>query len=72
MVEDAWGREVVLYVGNDWEAAYPVREHLARPLWIRRFLLRPSEDWYIWQLHGYAKVDGIEGGVDLNVIRPGS
>lgn len=62
--------EVVLYVGDDFERAYPVREQLDRPLWHHRFLLRPDLDgWFIWQLHGYARVDGIDGGVDLDVMR---
>lgn len=69
IVEEAWGREAVLYVGNDWEGRYPVRERLDRRLWLRRFLIRPSGDWYIWQLHGYARVEGIDGGVDINVMR---
>jgi lysozyme len=68
-VEGAWAREVVLYVGNDWEAIYPTRARLERPLWVRRFLLRPDEQWFMWQLHGYARVDGIGGGADLNVMR---
>jgi lysozyme len=71
IVEEAWGREVVLYVGDDFESVYPVRDSLDRPLWHRRFLLRPNvEGWLIWQLHGYARVDGVDGGVDLNVMRP--
>lgn len=70
VVETAWGAPVVLYVGDDFQQRYPVR-HLGRPLWHRRFLLRPNVDgWVIWQLHGYAKVAGIDGGVDLNVMRP--
>ena len=69
-VERAWGREVVLYLGNDYEEQYGVTERLDRPLWLRRFLLEPStEGWYIWQLHGYAHIDGIEGGADLDVMR---
>ena len=69
-VEEAWDREVVLYVGDDFESQYRVRDRLDRPLWIRRFLLRPNEsDWVIWQLHGYATINGIEGGVDLDVMR---
>lgn len=68
MVEEAWGGATVLYVGNDWEGLYPVKEWLGRPLWLRRFLLRPHEQWHIWQLHGYANVTGVEGGVDLNVM----
>lgn len=69
LVEAAWGAETVLYVGEDFEERYPGRSDLDRPLWLRRFLLRPSEDWWIWQLHGRARVDGVEGGVDLDVMR---
>lgn len=69
LVEQAWDRPVLLYLGNDFEAMYPVRERLDRPLWLRRFLLLPSKPWLIWQLHGYALVDGVDGGVDLNVMR---
>jgi len=70
VVEEAWGRKVVVYVGDDFERAYPVRHRLDRPLWLRRFLLRPGSDgWLMWQLHGYAHVDGIAGGVDLDVMR---
>ena len=68
-VEDAWDREIVLYLGDDFESLYEVREILDRPLWVRRFLFRPHDDWVIWQLHGYARVDGVAGGVDLDVMR---
>jgi lysozyme len=70
-VEREWEREVVLYLGDDFEGHYGVIDELDRPLWLRRFLLEPSvDDWYIWQLHGYAHIDGIEGGADLDVMRP--
>jgi lysozyme len=70
IAEDAWNKEVILYVGSDFESRYPVQNQLDRPLWLRRFLLRPENDrWRIWQLHGYARVDGIQGGVDLDVMR---
>jgi lysozyme len=73
LVEGAWGRKVVLYVGDDFERVYPVRHQLDRPLWLRRFLLRPEMGgWLMWQLHGYARVDGITGGVDLDVMRGSS
>jgi lysozyme len=69
-VEAAWARPLVLYIGDDWEREYPTRERLDRPLWHRRFLRRPNVDgWSIWQIHGYAKVEGIIGGVDLNIMR---
>ncbi len=70
VVEGAWGQRVVLYVGHDFEGIYPVRYKLDHPLWIRRFLIRPEiDEWFLWQLHGYARVDGIAGGVDLDVMR---
>jgi lysozyme len=70
LVGTRWKRRLVLYLGNDFESRYPVKDRLDRPLWLRRFLLRPAGEWRIWQLHGYALVDGVEGGVDLNVMRP--
>jgi lysozyme len=71
LVEGAWDRRVVLYVGDDWEDRYPVRDRLDRPLWHRRVLRRPNVDgWAIWQVHGFAHVEGISGDADLNIMRP--
>ena len=71
IVEEAWGRPALLYVGDDFEQPYPTRERLRRPLWHRRFLRRPNVDgWVVWQLHGEAHVKGVDGRVDLNVKRP--
>jgi lysozyme len=71
IVEEAWGRKALLYVGHEWEPRYPVRHRLGRLLWHRRFLRRPDvPNWMIWQLHGYARVSGVDGQVDLNVMRP--
>ena len=70
IVEAAWEGPLVLYVGDDWERRYPTREELDRRLWHFRFLRRPNVDgWTIWQVHGFARVDGIQGGVDLNIMR---
>ena len=69
-VETAWGHRVVIYLGDDFEGRYEVRDALDRPLGLRRFLLRPRGTGVsIWQVHGYAKVDGIAGRVDLNLMR---
>lgn len=68
-VEGAWRQEIVLYLGNDFESFYEVRKAWDRPLWLRRFLLRRPGEWAIWQLHGYATVEGVTGGVDLDVMR---
>lgn len=69
-VEAETGQVAVLYVGDDFEERYGVRASLQRPLWHFRFLRRPNVDgWSVWQVHGFASVDGIEGSVDLDVMR---
>lgn len=69
-VESATGQTVVVYVGGDFEGEYQLRDELDRPIWHRRVLIRPDvEGWWIWQVHGYASIDGINGGADLNVMR---
>lgn len=72
-VESATGDRVLLYIGDDFESVYPVRDRLDRLLWHRRWYRRPNvDDWLIWQVTGMAHVDGIGGDVDLNVgrVRP--
>jgi len=69
-VEAATEQTVVLYVGDDFEGEYHLRDDLDRPFWHRRVLLRPDVDgWWIWQVQGNAAIDGIDGGADLNVMR---
>lgn len=69
-VETATGQEVVLYVGADFDGRYDLRDDLDRPIWHRRLLLRPDVDgWWMWQFHDRAEVAGIDGGVDLDVMR---
>ncbi|MGH9277545.1 MAG: GH25 family lysozyme [Acidimicrobiales bacterium] len=69
-VEAAWDRRVVVYLGDDFQDRYRVRAGLDRPFWLRRFLIRPrGAGVMIWQVHGYARVSGISGRVDLNLMR---
>ncbi len=69
-VESATEQTVVLYVGDDFEGEYHLRDELDRPIWHRRVLIRPDVDgWWIWQVQGHASIDGIDGGADLNVMR---
>ncbi len=70
-VERAWGREAVLYVGEDWEDRYPVLARSQRPRWLVSFLGRPDPRWTVWQAHWRARVDGVRGSVDLDVGRLG-
>ncbi|WP_026874861.1 GH25 family lysozyme [Jiangella gansuensis] len=72
LVEEAWGRDLLFYVRPDWESLYPVRDGLDRDLWDFRFLRRPTDErWRVWQVNIFADVDGIDGDVDLDVMRPG-
>lgn len=68
-VEQAWGRPAVLYVGEDWEGAYPVLERSDRPRWLVSFVGRPEVRWTVWQFAWWGRVDGIDGRVDLDVAR---
>ena len=54
----------LLYVGDDWRRAYgtPSGER-----WVRRIMRRPHGDWSVWQVTGWAHVDGVRGRVDLDV-----
>ena len=68
-VEAAWGRQVVLYVGEDWEAEYPVLDGSSRPAWLVSFVGRPDRPWTVWQHSWWGRVDGVDGRVDLDVAR---
>ncbi len=73
-VEAATGETVLLYVLPEWEERYPsldLGDGVDRPRWHRRLgPLRPGGDWRVWQYTGMAEVAGIDGPVDLNVLRP--
>ncbi|WP_425349023.1 glycoside hydrolase family 25 protein [Methyloligella halotolerans] len=69
MVEEALGREAIIYAPEDFLADYG--DALPdRPLW-RRSVFRPphKDDWLLWQYTFTGFVDGIEEGVDLNVLK---
>lgn len=68
-VEAVWGRDVLLYVGEDWEGRYPVLDRSERPRWLVSHLGRPDRDWTVWQFHWMGRVDGIDGRVDVNAAR---
>jgi lysozyme len=69
-VESATGDSGGLYVGADFEGRYHPRDELDRPVWHFRFLLHPEFDrWWIWQVDGWAAIDGIDTPADLDVMR---
>ena len=64
-------RSVVYYVTAEFIEAYG-NAIPPRPLWVRSILREPErKEWIIWQYHNSGQVEGIEGGVDLNVLSGG-
>lgn len=68
-VEAHLGERVLLYVGHDWAELYGHRRSWGESQWIPRFWRRPTEPWVVWQVTFAADVQGVDGGVDLNVGR---
>jgi lysozyme len=69
-VETRTHRPMLVYAVAEFEARYPVTEVLNRPTWQRRIFRRPNNNrWRIWQVHGFARIAGIHGPVDLNIGR---
>jgi lysozyme len=69
-VEAAAGRPVLLYVQDEFEDDYQILATFAdRPVWHRGLLRRPRDVcWVVWQFSAFASVDGISGGVDMDVM----
>lgn len=69
-VEAATGRPVLLYVEDDFDDRYGILDAFPVATWERSMWGRPDGDrWTFWQCSDVAEVDGIDGGVDLNVRR---
>jgi lysozyme len=68
-VEERAGRPVLRYVGADFADRYGVAFLGDRPAWVPRPLRRPGGGWAVWQASAWARVAGIDGGVDLDVGR---
>lgn len=67
-VEKALGQRVLLYVGDDFADRY-FRDLGGREQWVPRLLRRPGGEWRVWQASAWARVDGVDGPVDLDVRR---
>lgn len=73
MVEAHSEKPMMLYLTREFEEQYKVSEAIDRPLWLRRIGLAPdygAHPWVMWQANPKRRVDGIEGPVDWNVVRP--
>ncbi len=59
----------ILYVGHDFAARYAASPLLRRLQWRPRLLRRPSRTWVVWQVQPFAHINGINGRVDLDVMK---
>ena len=70
-VRTYYGREPVLYTGNDYREYY-LRDLRIGRLWIRSVITAPrlpkGQDWLFWQYSEKVRVPGISGFVDQNVF----
>jgi lysozyme len=67
-VQDTTGQHVTMYIGQAFGAQYPLTMFDGQQRWVLSYLRRPHEPWAVWQVGGYANVEGIEGSVDLDVM----
>lgn len=73
MVEAHSGKPMILYLSREFDDAYQISSAIDRSLWLRRTGMAPAygtHPWVLWQANPYRRVDGIEGPVDWNVLRP--
>jgi lysozyme len=70
-VENAVGKEVIVYALPSFTKTYPIADTWTRDRWVRSLFRRPSDDgWAVWQVSDRGRVKGIGEPVDINVWRP--
>lgn len=68
-VQSATGRPVVLYVEDEFDEKYEILDNFDGQVWERSIGRRPDDErWVVWQCSDRARVSGVDGGVDLNVM----
>ncbi len=73
MVEAHSEKPIMIQVTRAFETQYRISEALNRPLWLTSTVLAPSyggHDWVMWQASRLRRIDGIDGPVNWNVVRP--
>jgi len=73
MIEAHAGKPAILYVTREFEDSYAISRGIQRTLWLRRLFLRPNygeRPWVMWQASSMRRIEGVEGPVDWNVVRP--
>lgn len=70
-LENHYGKRPILYLTYEFIDLYLKDDFSEYPVWIRDIFGHPpnsfKRNWIIWQYHSRARLEGIEGPVDLNV-----
>lgn len=69
IVEEAWGRRMVMYSSSEWRAHYGLPSAEGRPDWLYSETGRPEADWAVWQVRFDGQIEGISTDVDVDVVR---
>ncbi|GBF39802.1 glycoside hydrolase family 25 protein [Leptospira johnsonii] len=73
ILENHYGKRPILYLTYEFIDLYLKDDFSEYPVWIRDIFGHPSSsfkrNWIIWQYHSRARLEGIEGPVDLNVLK---
>jgi lysozyme len=75
VIEARYHRQAVLYLTEEFDAAYHVSSRFDRPLWLRSLVVEPdfgARPWTVWQASNFRRLEGIDGRVDWNAMRPES
>ncbi|TGK07409.1 lysozyme [Leptospira semungkisensis] len=71
-VDAYYNAKTILYLTNEFIEEYLEDNFFHHPVWIRNIFIHPntfsSIEWIIWQYKSRARIKGINGPVDLNVL----
>ena len=68
-IEQHYGRRPVIYTTREFRERYLHEDFDDYEVWMRSLFSRPElEQMRVWQYHSRARIDGIDGPVDLNVF----
>ncbi|MBL0914915.1 MAG: glycoside hydrolase [Sphingopyxis sp.] len=72
-VEAPTGKRSLIAPGPAFEADYKVTQGIARTTWLRGDFFEPdygAHPWAMWQANDYIRLNGADGTVGWNVLRP--
>jgi lysozyme len=73
LLEFHYKKKPIIYVTREFYDSYLVGNFNSYPIWMRDIFRQPNFDdgreWFMWQFANRGHLEGIEGYVDLNVVK---